>query len=835
MHPIRSIHLAPPSRFSMPRHNFNVSRPRSLARYSIATIIALVALGLSASCSDSGPRSVPPGGGAQGPGKPALIRRGVVLSLADHFSTAEVHTALNRITFSDPAEERYLTYGWYEFEDLGEGRGRSWTRKRGAAVDIPIVRKADRRISIAMQSHREDGTPPKAVKILWNGSSVGVYTVPREPGEIEVDIPSGDQRWGLNRLELLPSYWVRPTDIGESPDERDLGIQVNGIEITKTESKTRSDVSSGAGASGAIADEETVRLLPDTALSYYFELPRGAKLTGSVRLVSLGDSRDESDRTEESIEPPDGVFVIALTEANGTEHELILRDLDALSDGKPFGIDEALEPWAESMVALNIAFSARESADAQAQNGAGSILLELKDLRIEGVAEDLARDGIDSIQGDYNVLVVLFDTLRADHIEAYSPASRARTPRMNALASGGATFMNAYSVAPWTRPSVASLLTGFYPSIHKVSQSTRLSADIAYLPQTLNRLGYKTLCVTNNVQSSSSFGFERGFDAMHEIYKVAAELEMIFDPEAQAERVWTQYVEPLIEDESDRPFFAYLHEIDPHAPYTPPAPYDAMYRAGLRGFIDSSRKVSSFINDGSMKLDPGDVRYLDSQYSGEVTFMDSYLGWILDRLESSGLRRNTLVVFVSDHGEEFMEHGGIRHGRTLHEELLRIPMIFSLPGVLPEGATPRTPVQLVDVAPTILDLLGLESPGAMQGRSLLPLMLSPDHEPPSAPVFAMLNSEMPWWAMQVGNWKFIRRQRKNGRMEFMLFDRESDPTELIDLWPQELIRGKTLAQSLRRRLLADSKDGTDDESAKVHVEGLSAEALENLRALGYID
>lgn len=775
--------------------------------------------------------------------KPALIRRGVVLSLADHFSTAEVHTALKRITFADPAEERYLTYGWYEFENLGEGRGRSWTRKRGAAVDIPIVEKADRRISIAMQSHREDGTPSKAVKILWNGSSVGVYTVPREAGEIEFDIPADDQRWGLNRLELLPSYWVRPTSIGESPDERDLGIQVNGIEIAIKGNETRSEAGATTTASGAVADARTVRLLPDTVVSYYFELPRGAKLTGSIRLVALGDSVDETSEEglggeaakPKRIEPPEGTFAIALTEADGTEHELLVRDLDALSGGKHLKIDESLEAWAESMVALNIVFSARTTDDSQAQSGAGSIMLELQDLRIEGVAEDLARDGIESMQGDYNVLVILFDTLRADHIEAYNPASRARTPRMNALASGGATFINAYSVAPWTRPSVASLLTGVYPTIHKVSQSTRLSADIAYLPQILNRLGYKTLCVTNNVQFSSAFGFERGFDQVHEIYKVAAELEMIFDPEAQAEHVWTRYVEPLIEAESERPFFIYLHEIDPHAPYTPPAPYDAMYRAGLRGFIDSSRKVSSFINDGSMKLDPGDVRYLDSQYSGEVTFMDSYLGWILDRLESSGLRRNTLVVFVSDHGEEFMEHGGIRHGRTLHEELLRVPMIFSLPGIVPEGATPRTPVQLIDVAPTILDLLGLEAPGAMQGRSLLPMMLSPDHEPPATPVFTILSSETPWWAMQVGDWKFIRHRRKNGRMKFMLFDRASDPTELINLWPQELVRGKTLAQLLRRRLLADSERGTDDDSTHVQLEGLSPEALENLRALGYID
>jgi arylsulfatase A-like enzyme len=261
--------------------------------------------------------------------------------------------------------------------------------------------------------------------------------------------------------------------------------------------------------------------------------------------------------------------------------------------------------------------------------------------------------------------------------------------------------------------------------------------------------------------------------------------------------------------------------------------------------VDETLKLMRAINEHPRWLGDLDVRYLRSQYAAEVTFVDRYLGWVLERLEKSGLRESTLVVLLSDHGEEFMEHQRWGHGRALYDELLRVPLILSLPGVLPAGRRPSAHVQLIDLSPTILDLLGIARPPVMQGRSLLPYAVLSEDVQPARPTFAKSNIQFApkesinrankdYDSIRFRNWKLVRfntDRRFDEQFEFELYDLDADPGEQHDRWPTQLVVGRTLQQMLawQHRI---------DESIKSQAprEGeLDEGVIENLRALGYIE
>jgi arylsulfatase A-like enzyme len=308
-------------------------------------------------------------------------------------------------------------------------------------------------------------------------------------------------------------------------------------------------------------------------------------------------------------------------------------------------------------------------------------------------------------------------------------------------------------------------------------------------------------------------------------------------PQAKAEAVWSRLVQPFVERHPDQPFFLYLHEIDPHGPYQPLPPYDSMYDFGYAGRLSSHSQVLRAINSGDVPLDDIDLRYLLSQYDGEISFMDAYLGWILDHLSETGLAKNTLVVLLSDHGEEFMEHGHLTHMTTVYDEVLRVPLIFSLPGVLPQGRRVEGTAELTDVAPTVLDLLGIDTPASFQGRSLLGAMTDADAADSSRPAFAMV-SVGPWRrdSVRLGGYKLLREERVGSAQppDHQLFDIRRDPGETIDLWSREPVVGGALAHLLRAHRAAAEAAPVDSPS-QITLDELDPKIRENMRMLGYIE
>jgi len=462
--------------------------------------------------------------------------------------------------------------------------------------------------------------------------------------------------------------------------------------------------------------------------------------------------------------------------------------------------------------------------------GAGSEPCAWRSMRIEGSREQPLQSAV--ARERYNVFVILLDSLRQDHLEPYG-ATDVKTPNLLRFAESGVTFENAHSNASWTRPSVAAMLTSLPPPAHGVlTMEDGLAPNVAYLPEILQRSGYRTTAVLNNPNSAGSYGFARGFDRLFDFWSLDKEaLGFPSDPEAQAKFVWSRFIKSTVR--SSEPFFVFLHELDPHSPYEPPEPYRSEYGVDYQGEFSSSMLDLRSMQDFPDRVTPEDVRYLNARYKGEVAFMDRYVGWILDRITSLPLERPTLIVFASDHGEEFWEHDSVGHGATVHEELLRVPLMMQLAGVLPAGRRVRTDVTLSDLAPTILDLLGIEIPDSMQGESLLPFVAGSDDRAAARPVIARGNDSLAEESISLGRWKLIRNLGQHASAT-ALYDLESDPGETRDRTAEHPIVAATLAQRLRWIF-----DGDDSASATSKPPTMpnkpGPELLKRLQELGYIE
>jgi arylsulfatase A-like enzyme len=409
--------------------------------------------------------------------------------------------------------------------------------------------------------------------------------------------------------------------------------------------------------------------------------------------------------------------------------------------------------------------------------------------------------------GARNVLLVTLDTVRADRVGAYGSGSAASlTPAIDALARDGVLFERAISSSPWTLPALASVMTGKNPSQHgagwprggrELFERTPLQPGPT-LAGALQADGYFTQAIVTNPYLSTHFGLEQGFDGYQqltleqEIFDVLGATLVIrtfratfpgLVPTARANAVTDRAIRWLGRHRADK-FLLWVHYIDPHAPYVDP---EIGPGTSFRGdtLLDTDPGREAVAGVGSIavaRLRAGEVRLskveraeLVRLYDREVAFVDRQLGRLLAELERLGLTEDTVVVVLSDHGEEFWDHGGIEHGHTLYDELVWVPLVLRGPG-LPRGARVRGVVRLVDVAPTVLDLLGLPAPADVQGTSLLPRLGGAQTAPLVAVSESMLFADE-GKAVRTEDFKYVRWA--DGHEE--LYDLRADPLERTSL------------------------------------------------------
>ena len=485
-----------------------------------------------------------------------------------------------------------------------------------------------------------------------------------------------------------------------------------------------------------------------------------------------------------------------------------------------------------------------------------------------------------------NVLLITIETLRADHVSSYGYGRRT-TPNLDLLASQGARFETAIAQAPFTLPSIASVMSGRNPTRHGVrNHPASLPAEIETLAERFSAAGYETVAMTRHTWLRRKSGLDQGFDAYHN-NKFSAGLD--------ARSLSLAAVDFLAGRDPEKPFFLWLHFLDPHLPYTPSHPYSVLYRddvedegrvGHLRAMVSRPResfeptpyadipggpyydlvlphypenealldlafwkRTRGSIFFAGERYEPRTVTELEDLYDGAIVYTDDNVGRILKALRESGIEEDTVVAVTGDHGEAFGDHGlYFTHDFTLYDEVLKVPLILRYPGAVEPGIEVSQQVRLLDLAPTLLDLAGVAPLEDADGVSLTPLVQGgslPYLEAfaESAPRRSMFpeheriyfdGNRGKWRMLRTERWKLIRVPHPDGD-RYELYDLVEDPEETTNLYddlPGEAAKLVPVLEAWMQSDPARDADRTDTEDAE--IQDLDPSAVQELRSLGYI-
>lgn len=465
-----------------------------------------------------------------------------------------------------------------------------------------------------------------------------------------------------------------------------------------------------------------------------------------------------------------------------------------------------------------------------------SVLLAACALGTASCADRLPYDG------SPDVVLVVVDALRRDHVGLYG-YPEPTTPALDALEDRCTVFENAYSQASNTFNSTSTLLTSRYfplltrnqwyegvPGAPEPTQQAHAAApylmqENVTLAERMQAAGYETVGLFTNPHHHPTSGFWQGFE--HPRFLEFEERPITY---AKASRLYDAFFDWFDRRDPARPYFAYVHFMDPHHPHTPP-------RRLRREFVTVKGRDGLFFSGtptGDLVPSADDLTYMTALYDASIRHVDEVLGRMLAELARRGGLDDTVLVFASDHGDEYMDHGGLGHGQTLEKELVHVPLAIC-PDLAPgeyEGRRFAGLVRNLDVAPTVLDLAGAPRPRELEGRSLVPALLGRR--------FRGVESSLAWvgslrslttarwhltWDLRSGE-KKLYDNREDPRGTIDLAERRAEVVERLSAEIERLEERRRAARELAGELVSASPDAAGEEA--------SEEVLEQLRALGYL-
>ena len=417
-----------------------------------------------------------------------------------------------------------------------------------------------------------------------------------------------------------------------------------------------------------------------------------------------------------------------------------------------------------------------------------------------------------------NVILISIDTLRADRLGCYG-YERPTTPIIDWLAADGVLFEDCTATSPWTLPSHASMLTGLYPARHGLksfenTKAVKLPDQCATLAETLRDRGYSTAAIVNSHYLNPRYGLHRGFSDFTYIKES-------FD-RREPSKVGEKAKEWLTNHE--KPFFLFLHYYDVHSDYASLPVYEEQFVHQYSGPIDgSTEQLAKLIDGGNPRksLNHDDVQHLIDLYDASVRQIDNEIGKLTEILTETGLIDTTLLVITSDHGEEFLEHGSVLHGKTQFQELIQVPLIMKGTG-LPSGIRVKEMTSLVDLVPTILKTLGIRPTDNYDGVELCSLWENYGRTSFERFLFSEANQVGEQYAVRLPRYKLILDEPK---MRTYLFDLASDHREQRDISSEHI--------DLVETLLAQVRDYMRLTSAAEPISSLTQKEVEALKSLGY--
>ncbi len=457
-----------------------------------------------------------------------------------------------------------------------------------------------------------------------------------------------------------------------------------------------------------------------------------------------------------------------------------------------------------------------------------------------------------------NIILFSPDTLRADHLSCYG-YKNIKTPNIDKIADEGVLFTNCVSHAPWTLPAFTSVLTSLYPTSNRIDAqglgnyseyaSYVVISSVVWLQEVLKDIGYTTQAFVNNPWLEGARGFSKGFDDYCNLNKGTERVELahsflwrsiIFYLSGDQYRSETQVITEKslewLESQPKQPFFLWIHTYDPHHPYERIKRYFKFpnYRGNI---LDEKGVLHKYESEEIYPEEEQNI--VKSLYDEEILQLDENVGLIMQKLEELNLTRNTLFIFVSDHGEEFWDRSNIfaMHGQTMHRELLQVPLIISFPGRLPSGIIKNVQVRGIDIMPTVLDILGVKQDFSLQGESMLPIIEGKDNRNRVAYSECLKPDKIYPGRKDIsystGAYKLIYRVESK---MMQLYDIVNDPYEKNDIINEELelaieLKNQLLtlidnAEKLKQKLIEGAEDIGPIE--------LDSQIREKLKALGYI-
>ena len=405
---------------------------------------------------------------------------------------------------------------------------------------------------------------------------------------------------------------------------------------------------------------------------------------------------------------------------------------------------------------------------------------------------------LSSFAASRNVLLITLDTTRADRM-GFLGSKRGLTPNLDALARQSVVFTRAYSQVPLTTSSHATILTGTYPQFHKVAgPEVPLPKELPYLPVIMRQHGYRTAAFVSSVildPRGGGHGFDRGFGTYDAGFRSRGPGEDRYETlERRGDEV-VAHATAWLNTHRGRQFFIWIHLFDPHAPYDPPEPFKSRYASEL--------------------------------YDGEIAYEDSVVGNFLDQLRARGLYDDAIIVAMADHGEALGEHSERGHGIFLYDPTIHVPLLFKLPRGRSAGKRVEARTGLVDVMPTILQVLGFTVPPPVQGKSLLPMLRPGEDTSFDRAIYAETDypHQFGWSSLRslrTGKYLFISAPRKE------LYEEKNDPGSEHDLASKFGAVTRTLAAAV------DNFRQQTESSAAKSAASFDPQQAQRLRALGYL-
>ena len=691
-----------------------------------------------------------------------------------------------RIDLGRDGAEWYLLQGWSAPERLPTGELAVRAVRRESALRFGVHAPQALRMIVRCALVSSGSPRPQRVRVRLNHRWLAPLVPRPELADYAVELPADAQQPGVNVIKFSHLGLSRRTP----KDPRTLD--------TVAYESVRFETPDGQGTGAFVAHDDPA--------AEALVVPAGSQIDYFLRL------------------PTDGKLAFQI--ARGRDAEAAQALITLQPEGEP---DRVL--WTHSApatanidVAADAAKVARLSIKAE-----GSGPLRLVRPRVTGTAPGpRQREPQPPLQRRPNVLLYIVDTLRADHLGCYGYAPPT-TPHLDKFAADATIFTHAVAQASWTRPATASILTGRYPYGHgAIGLSDSLRPDVATLAEVLRAHGYTTSAFVTNVNVSAPFGFQRGFDQFTYLPEdeARASMHVLSNELIPAVGSW-------LASRGAPPFFLYVHATDPHAPYTPPPELADQFRdpSVSPSLLGAPTPLRQMLADETL-ITPANVRYLISLYDAEIASADAGFGQLIDTLKRQDLYKDTIIVFVADHGEEFYDHHGFEHGHALYQELLRIPLVMRLPGLGTPGQHASTLARQIDIMPTLLDHLGIPPPTPLDGRSLLP-MNDRGTEAEATEAFSQtsLGGQIELAALSLGTTKVIR---KNGGQDvvFEAFDLATDPQEQHPLGRGVMpVLREYAAQSIER-WIAEGAGGRREE-ADQHNPTIDPATAERLRMLGY--